>query len=133
MGGRGASSGVTDNAGRVYGSQYTTLHESGNVKFVRYNESGSAKSPMETLTNGRVYATVNAQNEVKSITYYDKHNKRYKQIDIGHFHSVNGIPINPHTHKGYMHDEKGTYSVTPKEEKMIERVQKIWYLYNNRE
>lgn len=32
-----------------------------------------------------------------------------------------------------MHDEKGTYDVSPKERKMIDRVKKAWYYHNNRE
>ena len=32
MGGRGSSSGISDK-GRKYGTEYTTLHESGNTKF----------------------------------------------------------------------------------------------------
>ena len=68
-------------SGKPYGSEYKTLYQSGNIKFVK-SYSGSAKTPMETMTKGRIYATVNAQGQVKAITYYDKHNKRYKQIDI---------------------------------------------------
>ena len=64
---------------------------------------------------------------------YNKHNKHFKQIDIGHEHKVNGEKKDPHTHKGYMHDEKGTYDVSPKERKMIDRVKKAWYYHNNRE
>lgn len=45
----------------------------------------------------------------------------------------NGEKKDPHTHKGYMHDEKGTYDVSPKERKMIDRVKKAWYYHNNRE
>lgn len=46
---------------------------------------------------------------------------------------MNGEKTDPHTHKGYNHDEKGTYSVSAKERKMIERVRKTWYYHNNRE
>ena len=56
MGGRGTSSGVSDK-GKPYGTEYTTLLTSGNIKFVRYNDSGSAKTPRETMTRGRVYVT----------------------------------------------------------------------------
>ena len=48
MGGRGASSGISDK-GKKYGSEYTTLYESGNIKFVRYNDAKSAKTPQETI------------------------------------------------------------------------------------
>ena len=107
FGGRGASSGLSDK-GKKYGSEYKTLYQTGNIKFVSYN-NGSATAPMETMTDGRVYAVVNTKNEIKSISYYDKNKKRYKQIDTGHLHNVNGKKIDLHTHKGYIHDEKGTY------------------------
>lgn len=127
MGGRGASSGVSDK-GKPYGTEYTTLLTSGNIKFVCYNDSGSAKTPMETMTSGRVYVTVNGQNELKSITYYDKHNKRFKQIDMsGNAHMIKGKRTLPHTHKGYTHNEKGDYNVSDKERKMIDRVKSTWY------
>lgn len=125
MGGRGSSSGIS-NKGKPYGTEYTTLHQSGNIKFVRYN-GGSATAPMETMTKGRVYATINADDKLKSVTYFSKHEKRYKQVEVGHAHKVNGVPTDPHTHMGYRHDEKGTRSPALREEKMIERVQKIWY------
>ena len=125
IGGRGASSGVSDK-GKPYGSEYKTLYQSGNIKFVQSN-SGSAKTPMETMTHGRVYATVNDRDQVKAITYYDKHNKRYKQIDIiGKKHEVDGEKIIPHTHKGYVHDEHGTKAPSAKQQKMIDRVLKAW-------
>ena len=63
FGGRGASSGISVN-GKVYGTEYTTLYQSGNIKFIRYNDSTASKSPMETMTKGRVYATIDSDNEV---------------------------------------------------------------------
>lgn len=123
FGGRGASSGRSN--GKEYGSEYNTLYQSGNIKFVRVNE-GSVTPPMETMTKGRVYVNVNNQDQVKSIIYYDKNNKRYKQVDVDHNHYVNGKKENPHTHKGYIHDEKGSYKPSPKEEKMVDRVMKTW-------
>lgn len=124
MGGRGASSGIS-NKGKIYGTEYTTLYETENIKFVKYN-NGSTTAPMETMTKNRVYATLDYKNEVKHISYYDKQNKRYKQIDIDHYHDVNGIKEKPHTHKGYIHDEHGTVKPSMSEKKMIEKVIKIW-------
>lgn len=69
------------------------------------------------------------KNEIKSISYYDKKNKRYKQVDVTHTHKVDGVDINPHTNKGYMHDEKGTYRTSTKEDRMVERVKRIWYYH----
>ncbi|RHN01489.1 hypothetical protein [Dielma fastidiosa] len=126
MGGRGASSGVS-NKGKKYGTEYTTLLQSGNIKFVRYNDAGSAKSPMETMTKGRVYVTVNHKNELKSITLYDDDGKRIKQVDLrGTAHMINGEKVLPHSHVGYEHDEKGTKKLTKKENALIAKVNKIW-------
>ena len=80
------------------------------------------------MTKGRVYATVNSKNEIKAITYYDKSGKRYKQIDVtGIPHKIDGKPTLPHTHKGYTHNEKGDYTLSLKEQNMVDRVTKIWY------
>lgn len=126
MGGRGASSGISK-SGKKYGTEYTTLLKSGNIKFVQYNGSTSAKTPQETMTKGRVYVTVNAKNELRAITYYDKDNKRSKQIDLDKAH--NGLL--PHTHHGYEHNEndspKGASKSTSEEKKMIDRIKKLWY------
>jgi hypothetical protein len=82
---------------------------------------------METMTEGRIYVNVSGNNNLKSITYYDKNNKRFKQIDLDHAHKINEKLEQPHKHKGYLHNEKGDYSVSPKEQKMVDRVIKTWY------
>lgn len=56
FGGRGASSGISDN-GIHYGKEYTSVLKSGNIKFVKENDR-FASSPLETMTKGRVYFTV---------------------------------------------------------------------------
>lgn len=121
MGGRGSSSGMSVN-GKKYGTEYKTLAQSGNIKIVAYN-GGASKTPMETMTKGRVYGTVNDKGILKSITYYDKGNKRFKQIDLSHEHHG----ANPHAHLGYYHNEKGDrLKLTPSEKKTVERVKKLW-------
>ena len=124
MGGRGASSG-TSKAGNAYGSQYHTVLQSGNIKFVE-KESRTSETLMETMTNGRVYVHVEG-NDLKSIVYFDKENKRNKQIDLDHPHKeIKGI----HTHHGYFHNEndsdKGASKLTTEERKMVERVKQLW-------
>ncbi|WOC74842.1 hypothetical protein RX717_12770 [Intestinibacillus sp. NTUH-41-i26] len=130
MGGRGASSGRS--GGKPYGSEFRTLLQSGNIKFVQYNGSMSAKAPQETMTHGRVYVTVNAAGTLKHITYYDTKNKRTKQIDLDRPHDK----VSPHTHHGYIHSEKdgakGYAKLTSKEREMVERVKKIWYNRHNK-
>ena len=75
MGGRGASSGISDK-GNPYGSQYHTVYQDGNIKFVKKNNRDS-ETLMETMTKGRVYVTVGGD-DLLSITYFDKENKRNK-------------------------------------------------------
>lgn len=131
MGGRGASSGVSDK-GKNYGSEFKTVYQSGNIKYVTSNE-GANTAPMETMTKGRIYVTVDKHtNDLKYISYYDKHNKRYQQIDLQHGHKVNGIKEQPHVHKGYLHNEKGDFKLSPKQQRMVERVTKIWYNRNGK-
>ncbi len=90
MGGRGASSGISV-SGKKYGTEYRTVLQSGNIKFVKYNDAKTAKTPMETMTRGRIYVTVTAQDKLKAITFYDKSGKRSSQIDLGgHTHTVDG-------------------------------------------
>lgn len=137
MGGRGSSSGVS-NKGRKYGTEFTSLYQSGNIKFVRYNDSKSAKTPQETMTSGRVYVTVDSKNELKAITYYDKGNKRFKQVDLsGNPHIIDGERVLPHTHHGYNHnendDKNGAARLTSDERAMVDKVKSLWYNYISRE
>lgn len=128
MGGRGASSGIS-NKGKKYGTQYKTLLADGNIKFVT-KVNRDSEPLMETMTKGRVYVTVGG-NELKSITYFDKDNKRVKSINLDHKHAE----MQPHTHHGYFHSEndgkKGASNLTPKERKMVDNVKTIWDNYNN--
>lgn len=131
MGGRGASSaGKHGKYGKnnqyTYGSEFTTVYKSGNIKFV-VTSNGSNNAPMETQTKGRVYVTVDKNtNDLKSITYYDKDNKRTKQIDLDRDHRG----MKPHTHHGYEHNEndakKGAANLTPEEKKMVDNVKTLW-------
>lgn len=125
MGGRGASSGVSD-TGHIYGTDYKTILQDGNIKFVTKTSSNS-ETLMETMTNGRVYVNINNKNEIATIIYFDKNNKRSKQIDLTHPHKK----LKPHTHHGYIHNEndskKGGAKLTTKEKKMVDRVTKLWY------
>lgn len=128
MGGRGASSGISDK-GKKYGSQYHTILQDGNIKFVSKNDRTS-ETLMETMTPGRVYVSV-GENDLLSITYFDSINKRIKVIDLDYPHKG----IYPHTHHGYLHNEfdgpKGATNLTSDEKKMVERIKKTWYNYLN--
>jgi len=51
---------------------------------------------------------------------------------IGNPHPVNGKYIIPHIHKGYNHSENGTFELSEKERKMVDRINKTWYSYKNK-
>lgn len=126
MGGRGASSGIS-RSGNKYGTEYSTVYQAENIKFIKQNETSSIKTPMETMTKNRIYVTLGKNNEPKSLTQYSKDGLRRKQIDLsGKPHKINGKWELPHTHKGYWHDEKGTYSLTKEERNLVDKVMKIW-------
>ncbi|MDW3023125.1 hypothetical protein [Ligilactobacillus salivarius] len=126
MGGRGAASGISDK-GRKYGTEYHSVLKKDNIKFVKYNYSSSAKTPMETMTKKRIYATINNKNEIRAITLYGKNGKRVAQIDItGRTHKINGKATLPHTHIGYFHDEHGTRKINDYEKGLIAKVKRIW-------
>ncbi|MBP5491439.1 MAG: hypothetical protein J6Y08_01205 [Clostridiales bacterium] len=124
MGGRGSSSGVSV-SGKVYGSEYKSLLTYGNIKFVVPRE-GATTAPMETMTKNRVYVTLNPEGEPKCISYYDKDNKRSKQVDLDKPH----YGMFPHTHHGYWHNEndspKGAANLTVKEKSLVSLVQNVW-------
>lgn len=122
MGGRGASSGVS-NKGRKYGTEYKTLAQFGSVKVVQLNGKGAVTAPMETVTRGRVYATVDGKGDIKHISFYDEYGERTKQID------VKGKPHNgllPHVHVGYEHNEISDRDLTEKERSMVNDILKKW-------
>lgn len=124
MGGRGSASGMSDK-GKLYGTEYETLYQAGNIKYVRYKD-GSTTAPMETMTKNRIYATIDYKGDVKHISFYDKENKRYKQIDLDHYHRVDGKKEKPHTHYGYWHDENGTTKPEVNDRSIVDKVNRIW-------
>lgn len=126
MGGRGSSSGISSNSSE-YGTQYRTILEDGNIKFVnKYNRT--SETLMETMTPGRVYVTVGGK-DLLQIIYFDTTNKRTKTIDLSHTHDGK----KPHVHHGYEHNEndgkKGYTNLQEKEKRMVERIKKIWNNY----
>ena len=124
MGGRGASSGISDKGVR-YGQEYRSVLEYGNIKFVKRN-TGNTTAPLETMTRGRVYATIDAHDNAKYVSYYDNENKRSKTIDLGHKH--NGL--DPHVHHGYEHNENdgpsGAARLTQQEKKLLDKILHVW-------
>lgn len=124
--------------GKPYGSEYHSLFTSGNIKFLKMNDSkASTTAPMETMTKNRVYVTIsNDSNKPKFVSYYDKDNKRFKQLDLSGSPHKEKLPSGktkildiPHVHLGYEHRENGSRRVTDKERKLIDRIDKLWDNY----
>lgn len=129
MGGRGASIGksyVFRGKERVYGSEYKTMFQVDNIKFISQNDKTiSTTAPRETITKGRVYVTINTDlNKSEYITYYSDDGKKSKSIDLLHKHK--GMDI--HVQEGYSHEIEAR-DTTDKENRMVERVNKLWHDY----
>ena len=80
---------------------------------------------METMTPGRVHIHVE-DDDVKSVVYFDRENRRSMQIDVDHPHRG----VQPHVHHGYNRSEndseKGAARLTPGEARVVENVVSIW-------
>ena len=119
MGGRGANSGLGKNP---YGSQYHTVLEHGNIKFVT-NTVKNYEQLMETMTSGRTYVQVGGE-EIVRIVFMDEKNKRNKVIE------KDKRTKEWHVHHGYFHTEDSEKKHEPlsKNDKLfLEKVQKIWH------
>lgn len=60
---------------------------------------------MESKVPYRVYAVLNEDGDVKSITFHDKNGMRYKQIDLLVPHYPDEKIGEGHVHHGYFHHE----------------------------
>lgn len=139
MGGRGAASGLKYDKhkgysayGKKYGSEYHTVLQVGNIKFIKPNDSNTT-APMETRAGAkRVYVTLDKKDNPKFLTTYGKNGQREKQIDLkGKAHYVNGTKVStPHTHLGYVHGEGGTRTdMTSNEKSIVAKALKLWNNY----
>lgn len=126
MGGRGAASGMSvDKHGKPknkYGTQYNTLHEVENIKFVS-KVNRQSETLMETMTEGRVYVEVGGKDLLR-IVFFDENNKRNHVIErdkrTGEWHA----------HSGYLHNEDGTAEHEPlndADKKMLAKVKRLWH------
>ena len=117
MGGRGARLGKYYLGGKwhTYGDEYETVLKSGNIKFVQRKDGKATTAPMETMTKGRIYVTINSNHFVPA--------------HITHPH--NGLK--PHVHHDYEHNEndrkEGATSLNYAERKIYDKVMELWHNY----
>lgn len=126
MGGRGASFGHSidknGNPKNKYGTQYHTVLEVDNIKFVQKNTRQS-EALMETMSNNREYVEVGGNNLLRIVTFGadNKRNvvlERDKRTDEWH------------KHMGYLHGESGKerhLPLTDEDKKHIEKIKRLWY------
>ncbi len=117
MGGRGASSGFykLNGRGNVYGDECeSVMRPLGNVKIVASRYGGSKRAPRESMTPGRIYATVDRKTgQLHSLSYIGSDGKRYKQVDVEDHKGMG-----PHAHDGY--DHRGdARKLSPKERRTL--------------
>lgn len=127
MGGRGAASGLSKHK---YGTEYRSLLQVGNVKYVRNALKSSASAPLETKVKGRIYAVINAKDELRSINFYDKDGKRYKRIDVkgpAHPGKDGKKVLTPHVQYGYIGSKNDIARKPNKSErKFMRKVLREW-------
>lgn len=128
MGGRGASSGFSydknGNPKNKYGTQYHTVYQDGNIKFVQKNTRQS-ETLMETMTAGRIYAEVGGQDIIR-IVEFDTDNKRNMVIE------KDKRSGDWHAHHGYEHTEYSESHWDPLTTEDVELLEKVLKLWQNR-
>ena len=130
MGGRGASSGMSDR-GNPYGSQWHDILlpngeplVAGNMKFIEGNPK-PREEPLETMTRGRIYAEIGKKGDVVRLHFYGDDGRRTKRIDTD---SHDGIM--PHVQEGYMEAEL-TRALTAGERELLAEARRIWDAYRS--
>lgn len=126
MGSNGAASGIDPYIGRggkptTYGSEFTTVHQSGNIKFIHVTDlSEEPRPPLDTRSPDRVYGVLDKKGRVAYIVSYDQQGHRDRQIDLLHTHEG----MMPHTHTGYYHNPG--QALSDADSKLIQRVTEAW-------
>ena len=114
-----------------YGTDYETILQESNIKFVREKRE-DAEELLETMTKGRIYVTLNSKENPAHIYYFNNELKRNRRIDITQSHKK----MKPHTHhyeeQEIQNGKKGASELTTEELKMVDRVQKIWYNHKSK-
>jgi hypothetical protein len=126
MGGRGSASGFSvgkdGSPKNKYGSQYHTILESENIKFVTKNTRDS-ETLMETQTPGRIYVEVGGKDLLR-VVFFDKDNRRNHVIER------DKRTNEWHTHNGYLHSEYGGAQHEPlsdDDKQILAKIKKLWY------
>lgn len=75
---------------------YKTLMRYNNTRFVMLKDKAKKNVKLPAMSNSKwaVYAALGADGDIKSISFYNGSRKKYKEIDLSHFH--NGMK--PHVH-----------------------------------
>ena len=123
MGGRGASSGKSKK-GNEYGSQYHTVLQDGDIKFVTKN-SRSSEPLMETMTPGRVYVETGGDDLLRVISF-DEENKRNRVLERDKRND------SWHVHSGYYHSEYGSDQhgeLNQSDQELLAKIKDLWDKY----
>ena len=110
-----------------YGSEFKSIARfdtsRGEVKVLEQAVSGNNKKPLETMTPGRVYATVHADGHINNIYFYDESGRSVEEWNIGD-HPHYGSRY--HKHIGYYHSENGGRPLNEAEMDYVREVEAKW-------
>lgn len=75
---------------------YKTLMRYNNTRFVMLKDKSKKNVKLPAMSNSKwaVYATLGADGDIKSVSFYNGSRKKYKEIDLSHFHDG----MKPHVH-----------------------------------
>ncbi|WP_276781257.1 hypothetical protein [Treponema succinifaciens] len=68
---------------------YKTLMRYNNTRFVMLKDKAKKNVKLPAMSNSKwaVYAALGADGDKKSISFYNESRKKYKEIDLSHFHN----------------------------------------------
>lgn len=137
MGGRGASSGtykLNINGKKLelkYGDEFRSLARldasRGEVEVLENKLPGRHDAPMETMSDGRIYAIPEHTGHIDTIIFFDRNGKRSETWNVAthagsHTHGGTGN----HKHYGYFHDEGGSRKLSKSERRFAREVERKW-------
>lgn len=94
----------------------------------RYSNTMAANKVKHQWKRGQkgvIYGVLDKDGNLAYIVFFDENNMRSRQIDVKHYHTINGVPERPHVHIGYEHNEGGDTIPSTEEQRIIKEVSEL--------
>lgn len=103
--------------------KYHTVMRDGRVRFIVRNDNLPVKFPEMSNSKSVVYVTLGRSGRIKSISLFNCHKKKYKEIDIDHRHEG----MQPHVHlcdpkTSTRYPASGVRSPTARERHLVQKI-----------